>query len=475
MAIKHHSLASTNDRRAFMKSLAAGAAVGVLPGAAQTQPSNEKSTYDVLILGGGFAGVSAARELGQAGLRCLLLEARPRLGGRTFSTEVFGKRSEVGGQWIHWLQPHVWSEVARYGLELYETPGAASPKTVGVLGARGLDRQDPAANFAMLQAAMQKVCAESRELFPRPYDPFYRSNVAELDRLSVQDRLDSLQLDPLSRDAVTAYLTTNINALPRDAGLLDQIHWFARAGHDMERLLQACAQFKIKSGTSDLINKMLADARVQVELNTPIATVEQSASGVRMVAADGRAFAGRTAVVALPMNCWADIDWQPAISPEKIAASKQRHAGRGYELHIQIAGEPNSYLAMAPAPHPISLLYTDTVDADGTVMVALGPDSKDFDINDDTAIVRELQRLMPEAKFLRSFAYDWNADPYAKGTWCNYRPNMWSRYGRAMRQIEGRIAFAGSDVADGWRGFIDGAIETGLRASREIKALLAGA
>lgn len=473
--IKHPSLAGTHDRRAVIKSLAAGVAVSALPAAAQTQASKKQSTYDVLILGGGFAGVCAARELGQAGNRCLLIEARPRLGGRTFSTEVFGKRSEVGGQWVHWLQPHVWSEVARYGLELYETPGAASPETVGVLGTSGLNRQDPAENFAMLQTAMQKVCAESRELFPRPFDTFYRPNFAELDKLSVQDRLDSLQLEPLARDAVTAYLTTGINALPRDAGLLDQIHWFARAGHDLERLLQACAQFKIKSGTSDLINKMLADSRVQVQLNTPITTVEQSGSGVRMVAGDGQVFVGRTAVVALPMNCWVDIDWRPAIRPEKIAASKQRHAGSGYELHIQIAGAPSSYLAMAPAPHPISLLYTDSVDAEGTVMVALGPDSKNFDINDDAAVAHELQRLMPEAKFLRSFAYDWNADPYAKGTWCNYRPGMLSRYGRAMRQIEGRIAFAGSDVANGWRGFIDGAIETGLRASREVKALLAGA
>jgi hypothetical protein len=382
---------------------------------------------------------------------------------------------------VHWLQPHIWAEVTRYGLGLYETPGAASPKTVGVLTQSGLVRQDPAENFAMLQTAMQKVCAESRELFPRPFDPLRCTEFPELnklftdlDKLSVQDRLNSLSLDPISRDAVTAYLTTNINARPSDAGLLDQLHWFARAGYDMERLLQACAQFKIQTGTSSLIKKMIADSGARVELSTPIASVTQSGSNVRMATAEGREFVGRTAVVALPMNCWADIDWRPAIRPEKMAASKERHAGNGYELHILVQGNPESYLAMAAEPNPISLLYTDSTDSRGTVMVALVPDNKKFDINDDTAVANELRRLMPEAKFIRSFAYGWSADPYAKGTWCNYRPNMWSRYGRAMQQVEGRLVFAGSDVANGWRGFIDGAIETGLRASREVKTLLEG-
>ncbi len=467
--------AGRTSRRSIIKSIAAGAAVAAMPVEAKQTGAAGNTPFDVLILGGGFAGVTAARELGLAGKKCLIIEARPRLGGRTFSTEVFGKRSEVGGQWVHWLQPHVWSEVARYGLDLYETPGAASPESVGVLSAKGLSRQDPGQNFGMLQAAMQKVCAESRQVFPRPFDPWFRPGFGGLDHLSVQDRLDSLQLDPLTLDAITAYLTTNINSLPRDAGLVDQLHWYARAGYDMERLLQSCAQFKIRSGTSSLIAKMVADSKAQVQLGTPVKTVEQSAKGVRVTAVDGRVFTGRAAVIALPMNCWNDIEWHPGISPGKTAASKLRHAGHGYELHIQVAGRPASYMAMAPSPFPISLLYTDTYDEDGTVMVALGPDSKDFDINDDAAIAQELQRLMPEAKFQRSFAYDWNADPYSKGTWCNYRPNMWSQYGRQMQQMEGRLAFAGSDTANGWRGFIDGAVETGLRASREIKSLLAGA
>jgi len=442
--------------------LAAGAARGRAP----------RTSFDVIIAGGGFAGVTAARELGRAGYRCLILEARGRLGGRTFSTTVFDQPGEVGGQWIHWLQPHAWAEVTRYGLSLYETPGAASPATVGVLSDRGLERQEPGRNFEMLQSAMRHVCAESRTLFPRPFDPRLRPELRDLDRLSVQDRLDGLDFDPMTRAAVTAYLTTNANAAPRDVGLLDQIHWYARAGHDMERLLQACAQFKLTEGTAFLLSRMLADSRAVVELNQPVTVVESDTSGVTVTTDDGRVFRSKAMVVALPMNCWTDVEWRPGIDAKKLEASRRRHAGSGFELHVLLEGNAGSYLAMAPTPSPISLLYTDQIGPSGTVMVGLGPTVADFDLNDDAAVADAVRRLMPEARVLRSFAYDWNADPYSKGTWCNYRPGMWTTSGAAMRQREGRIVFSGADIADGWRGFIDGAIESGLRAAREAAAIV---
>src|SRR5580658_2622621 len=116
------------ERRTILQGMLAGSVVAAAPGKAA--PSR-KTQYDVIVLGGGFAGVTAARELARSGRRCVILEARGRLGGRTFSTQVFDEQADVGGQWIHWIQPHVWAEVTRYGLTLVETPGA-SPASVGV-------------------------------------------------------------------------------------------------------------------------------------------------------------------------------------------------------------------------------------------------------------------------------------------------------------------------------------------------------
>ena len=97
---------SQTTRRRFIGGLAAaGAARGVL-----AQGSDQRIN-DVIVIGGGFAGVSAARDLSWRGKNTLLLEAKSRLGGRTWTTEFSDHDIEVGGTWIGWSQPHVWAEM----------------------------------------------------------------------------------------------------------------------------------------------------------------------------------------------------------------------------------------------------------------------------------------------------------------------------------------------------------------------------
>ena len=72
--------------------------------------------FDVIVIGGGFAGVTAAREATLDGASTLLLEARDRLGGRTWTHRWNETDVELGGGGVHWHQPHVWAEITRAGL-----------------------------------------------------------------------------------------------------------------------------------------------------------------------------------------------------------------------------------------------------------------------------------------------------------------------------------------------------------------------
>jgi glycine/D-amino acid oxidase-like deaminating enzyme len=74
-------------------------------------------TYDVAVIGAGYAGLIAARELAVRGRSVLLVEARDRIGGRTWTSSKDGYAWEMGGTWVHWGQPHVYTELSRYGLE----------------------------------------------------------------------------------------------------------------------------------------------------------------------------------------------------------------------------------------------------------------------------------------------------------------------------------------------------------------------
>lgn len=79
--------------------------------------------YDVAIVGAGFAGLTAARELATRGVGTVVLEARDRAGGRTWYDKRAGRTFELGGAHGHWVQPHLTAELTRYHLDL--VPGAA--------------------------------------------------------------------------------------------------------------------------------------------------------------------------------------------------------------------------------------------------------------------------------------------------------------------------------------------------------------
>src|SRR5690625_3783635 len=68
----------------------------------------------VVVIGAGFAGLMAARELQAAGVSVEIVEARDRIGGRAWTEERMGRPLELGATWVHWYQAHTWTEIMRY-------------------------------------------------------------------------------------------------------------------------------------------------------------------------------------------------------------------------------------------------------------------------------------------------------------------------------------------------------------------------
>lgn len=87
-----------------------------------------RNRFDIIITGGGFAGITAARELTHLGYNVLVLEARDRLGGRTHTTKFDKYQVELGGTYVHSTQPFVWSEIQHYGLHVESVSSSESDK-----------------------------------------------------------------------------------------------------------------------------------------------------------------------------------------------------------------------------------------------------------------------------------------------------------------------------------------------------------
>lgn len=118
-------------------------------------------------------------------------------------------------------------------------------------------------------------------------------------------------------------------------------------------------------------------------------------------------------------------------------------------------------------PNPISLTFVDHEEPDGPVLVAFGPPGG-MNVNDRDSVQHAVRTLLPDAVVVKAAGHDWSADEFSDGAWCWYKPNQLTKYLKSLQTREGNLFFASADAANGWRGFIDGAVESGLRAAREV-------
>jgi pseudooxynicotine oxidase len=431
-----------------------------------------RADYDVIIIGGGFAGVTAAREVRKAGLQCVIVDARDRLGGRTWYSELAGQTVELGGTWIHWIQPHVWAEVTRYGLDVVDSPGLAAPGHCVWLTGGQRKTGSPEELFVLLVEGAARFCGEVEQILPRPYEPLFAEGVTELDRLSVQDRLDSLGLSDEQRDVLSGFWATSCQAPCAEAGLVTMLRWWALGQRDFALLMDALARYKLRDGTKSLLEAMVADGQPEVRLSTPVSRLEQDAEQVRITTPGGDSLSAQAAVIAIPLNVLAAITFAPPLSAGKQQAARERQASRGLKVLALVRGVPNDFFGIAPDSYPLTFLGSEREEPEGVVMVGFGPDAQAFDVNDRQDVQRVIQQFLPEAEVVAVKGHDWTSDPLAGGTWSVFRPRQLTRYLHELQRPEGRLLFAGSDVASGWNGFIDGAIETGLRVGHEVVQLV---
>ena len=191
------------DRRRFIKKAGAATLVVGLSSQASTVSASGKSgekkqfDYDTIVIGGGFAGVTAARDLQENGYSCTILEARNRLGGRTFYAPYGDTKVELGGTWIHWMQPFVWAEVMRYGLDIIETPGATAERIIQLKNGKAFEPEISEV-YSDLFAGGQLLTDKAREVYPRPFDLNYmRKNVLDIEKYNIHELLQQLDLTAL--------------------------------------------------------------------------------------------------------------------------------------------------------------------------------------------------------------------------------------------------------------------------------------
>lgn len=433
-------------------------------------------TSTITIVGAGFAGLIAARELEIAGHEVTIVEARDRIGGRTWTESRMGHPLELGGTWVHWMQPHVWNEVVRYGQEIVASPYVQDAHWITQGESRVMTEEEL---DARLVPAQDVIFSGSREFFPRPHDPFAvleEGEEATRERFLAADSGDLLQqlrdagLSQEDVDLVDAYWRAGYNGPTESASPLMAKHWAALSDHRLSLLDDQTLRWKLVNGMRGIYERIAADLRGAIRLETPVEAVTHDESGATVRLAGGEELRSDYVIVTAPLGALSTIEFTPALSGAQQELIAEGFNCTGFKIWTKIRGH-RSFIATAPTGHPIAMTRSEYfLPDDTTILVGFGSDHGDLDLEDVAQVQQVMQAWIPDIEVIDCTGHDWAADRWTGQTWATPRRGQFSGARQEFMDASGRLRFAGSDWARGWNSFVDGAIETGITTARSIIA-----
>ena len=438
---------------------------------------------DVAVIGAGLSGLAAARRLHAAGRDVIVLEARDRVGGRTYSVDFGGARVDLGGQWIGPTQNRVRELVDELGIETFRehTAGRRVLDLGGTVRTfRGPVPRLPLSHTAEVALRLLQLSRLSRRIDPER--PAAGRDASRWDAMSLAQWLDENVRTSGARALLEIATHMVFAAEPRELSFL---YWLAyvRTGQGLVRLLDTehgAQQTRFVRGAQEMSLQMAAELGDAVRLESPVQAIEQDDTGV-VVHAGSHEERARLAIVAVPPAVCGRIRFAPALPNARVELHERMPMGStikavvGYQTAFWhdagLSGEALSDGA------PVRATFDDT-SADGTepalVAFVVGDAARDasrLSVDERrVAVVGSLVRLFGSgaATPKRYVEKDWLADEWSGGCYTGLcGPGVLSSVGDALRAPIGRLHFAGTETATRWTGYFDGALTAGERAADE--------
>ncbi|OQV01295.1 hypothetical protein CLAIMM_06676 [Cladophialophora immunda] len=445
-----------------------------------------RDIFDVVIIGTGYTGLTAARDLTTAGLRVLLVEGRDRLGGRAWTSAIDGYQFELGGTWVHWFQPHVYRELSRYEMEneLLFSPDYTKEKNyftfVTEHGSRQMSHEE---EMKLFSRAIEKFVNVDgllgKGVMPFPFNQYWNTDVLQYANMSIADRLDQIKndLSDDERNAITAITLVCSGGTRENSAFLDFLRWWAASGHDYKNFMETVIVLKLKCGQSAFalrfFREALGSGKLSYTFNTTVSFIDSSLpDAVHIHARNGREFLAKRVICTVPLNVLHKVEFNPPLPPEKRDAINHKHVNQIVKLHAEI-NDPGMR-SWSGATYPDNKLLFGAADgttpAGTTHCVFFGCHENHLHAEEDIdGALKALEKFAP-MDVQRLVSHNWSSDEFAEGAWAWYQPGAEVKYLDALRKRHGPVLFSNSDWAGGaWRSFIDGAIQSGTEAAMTVK------
>jgi monoamine oxidase len=437
----------------------------------------------VLVAGAGLAGLCAARELAAAGCVVTMLDARDRLGGRVRTLRdglPDGAHAELGGEFIDAGHTDIRALADGFGLPLVRVlTHGFTHRFRGDDGSPHVSRTGP-------WDALREVLAPLTRRYKAARGDSDADAVRELSSFSLREwlrRQDAPSSVHAMADAIRGFFLADAEEL----SVLPVVEQLAGAGSPAQ-----AEMYRIAGGNDRLIEALHRATPARLLLRTRLRAINQAVS--RIVAhvddQDGRrqALDADAIVVTLPASTLRDVDIRPPLPDDQQRAIRRLSYGRATKAVVTTTvdifagrrarafatdgpvgafwdgadGEPGApanivtYLAGGRASRELQML----AESGGERLLAahcwLGP------------VARAADRKGPRRGDGEVAWLSWEEDPWARGGYAFLDPGFDPAWRALLSRRAGRIVFAGEHTSERWQGYMNGAVESGQRAAREL-------
>ncbi|KAH0508758.1 Amine oxidase [flavin-containing] A [Microtus ochrogaster] len=383
----------------------------------QTMTSLEKSNiaghmFDVVVIGGGISGLAAAKLLSEYKINVLVLEARDRVGGRTYTVRnEHVKWVDVGGAYVGPTQNRILRLSKELGIETYKVN--------------------------VKERLVQYVKGKTypfRGAFPPVWNP-----LAYLDYNNLWRTMDEMGKE--------------------------------------ER--------KFVGGAGQVSEKMMDLLGDKVKLNSPVTYIDQTDDNIIVETLNHEHYECKYVISAIPPTLTAKIHFKPELPPERTQLIQRIPMGAVIKCMVyykEAFWKKKDYcgcMIIEDEDAPIAITLDDTK-PDGSVPAIMG-----FILARKADRLAKLHKEIRKRKICELYAKvlgsqealhpvhyeekNWCEEQYSGGCYTAYfPPGIMTQYGRVIRQPVGRIYFAGTETATQWSGYMEGAVQAGERAAREV-------